>query len=211
MRLTFCATVVSFCLAPAALADDTAAANEAFAEIAAKLAAPEVLRGNFEQTREIAMLSKPLESSGRFLLSDMGLYWQQDRPVASVMIADADRLLQSVGDGALRSIDVAKNPVVLSFSQSFLSIFSGGEEGLRENFDVEFKPAGDESGTWEIILTPTRFPMSEAVESIILTGREYIETLTVINRTSDKTVIHFSELQTNPDHLTEHEIELYAR
>jgi len=207
----FCATAASFCLALAALADDTVATNETFAEIAAKLAAPQVLRGNFEQTREIAMLSRPLESSGRFLLSDMGLYWQQDSPVASVMIADSDRLLQSVGDGALQSIDVAKNPVVLSFSQSFLSIFSGGEAGLRENFGVEFTPASDKSGTWEIALTPTRFPMSEAVASIILTGREYIETLTVINRTSDTTVIHFSELQTNPDHLTEHEIELYAR
>jgi len=207
----FCAYATSFCLALAAMADDPGMADETFSDVAARLAAPDVLRGHFEQIREIEMLSKPLLSSGRFVLSDMGLYWQQDTPVASVMIADAERLLQSVGDGALQSLDVAKNPVVLSFSESFLSIFAGNEAGLRQNFDVAFTPAENESGDWEITLTPASFPMSEAVASIIITGREYIGVLTVISRTSDKTIIRFSELQTKPDQLTEHEIELYAR
>jgi hypothetical protein len=210
VRLILCASVASFCLAAAVLADDTHATEMTFSEIAARLAAPAVLRGKFQQTREIELLSKPLQSNGYFLLSGMGLYWHQEAPVASVMIADSERLLQRVGDGPLQSIDVEKNPVVLTFSQSFLSIFEGDEAELRKHFEVSFEP-GDQPDNWQISLTPVSFPMSEAIESIILNGREYIEELKVISRSSERTIISFSDLQTEPTELTEHEIELYAR
>ena len=200
----------SLCVASATAADEPAATEMTLAEVAAQLAAPTVLRGRFEQTREVRMLSKPLHSSGHFLLSDLGLYWQQERPVASVMIADSERLLQSVGDGPLQSIDVARNPVVLTFSESFLSIFEGDEARLREHFEVSFQP-GEEPGRWQISLQPVDYPLAEAIESISIDGREYIETLTVTSRSSEITTISFSDLQTEPGELTEHEIQLYAR
>ena len=99
---------------------------------------------------------------------------------------------------------------MLTFSQSFLSIFEGDEQKLREQFAVAFEPgAGD--GRWRISLTPARYPMSEAIESINIAGREYIETLIVTSRSSEITTIRFSDLQTEPGELTEHEIQLYAR
>lgn len=205
-----CAAAAALCLAMGAVAAQTAAPAVTLADVAAQLAAPEVLRGSFEQTRELRMLSRPLHSSGRFLLSDRGLYWRQETPVASVMVADAERLRQSVGDGPLQDIDIEQNPVVLSFSRSFLSIFEGDEAGLREQFEVAFEPGGA-PGRWQIVLFPTSYPMSEAIESIRLGGREYIETLEVTSRTSETTTIRFSDLQTEPGELTEHEIELYAR
>jgi hypothetical protein len=190
------------------IAADAAEADAAFTEVAQRLAAPAVLRGNFTQSREIALLETPLQSSGSFLLSDVGLYWRQDKPLVSVMIADGDRLLQQVDDGPLQAIDVAKNPMVLTFSTSFLSIFNGSEADLRKHFAVEFTNGED---NWSIQLTPTTYPMSEAIETIILRGREYIEELTVTSRASEKTVIRFSDLQTEPDQLTDNEIELYAQ
>lgn len=180
----------------------------ALQDVVAQLAAPAVLRGRFTQTRKIQLISRPLESSGRFILSDMGLYWQQEQPLASVLIADGDRLLQQVDDGPLESVDVARNPMVLTFSKSFLSIFAGNETELRSNFDIAFV---DEAGSWEIRLSPISYPMVEAIDTIILRGREYIEELIVVSRSSDETTIGFSDLQTVPDQLTEHEIELYAR
>jgi hypothetical protein len=190
------------------LSQDIVADDVTFADIAAQLAAPTVLRGNFTQSRKIALLEQPLQSSGNFLLSDMGLYWRQDKPLASVMIADGERLLQQVDGGSLQSIDVAKNPMVLTFSTSFLSIFNGSEAELRSHFTVEFLDGED---SWSIQLTPTEYPMSEAIETINLRGREYIEELTVISRSSEKTMIRFSDLQTEPDKLTDDEIELYAQ
>ena len=210
MRLILSASLASVCLAMAAPAADTDVPDITFAEVASRLAAPAVLRGRFEQTREVEILSKPLKSSGHFILSGIGLYWHQETPLASVMIADAERLLQSVGDGPLQSIDVEKNPVVLTFSQSFLSIFKGDEAELRQHFEVAFEP-GAQPDHWKIALTPISYPMSEAIESIVLNGKEYIDQLKVTSRSSELTIISFSDLKTEPGELTEHEIELYAR
>jgi len=205
MRLIFAAALL---FALPAVATDGIETIAAFTKVAERLAAPTVLRGNFTQSRKIALLERPLQSSGSFLLSDLGLYWRQDKPLASVMIADGERLLQQVDGGPLQAIDVAKNPMVMTFSTSFLSIFNGSEAELRSHFAVEFLDGED---SWSMQLTPTEYPMSEAIETINLRGREYIEELTVISRSSEKTTIRFSDLQTEPDQLTENEIELYAQ
>jgi len=208
MRIAVSSVLLCVLLTISAFAEDGTDGGKAFQEIAGRLAAPAVLRGNFTQARTIALISRPLESSGSFILSDMGLYWQQDKPLRSIMIADGERLVQQFEDGPLQGIDTAQNPMVLTFSSSFLNIFRGSEAELRSNFEIAVKREGD---LWTIGLAPTTYPMSEAIDSIILRGRAYIEELTVINRSSDKTMIRFSDLRTEPDQLTENEIELYAR
>ncbi|MDH3428619.1 MAG: outer membrane lipoprotein carrier protein LolA [Gammaproteobacteria bacterium] len=208
MRLTLKTVFVILVLLSTRAGAAQETTGEALQDVVARLAAPDVLRGRFTQTRKIQLISRPLESSGRFILSDMGLYWQQEQPLASVLIADGERLLQQVDDGPLESVDVAKNPMVLTFSKSFLSIFEGNESELRSNFDVALVSAAD---GWEIRLTPVTYPMAEAINAIILRGRDYIEELNVTSRSLDETTIVFSDLQTLPDQLTEHEIELYAR
>ncbi|MDH3265494.1 MAG: outer membrane lipoprotein carrier protein LolA [Gammaproteobacteria bacterium] len=195
-------------LACTAVAEEMPASQMTFAEVAAQLAAPAVLRGNFTQRREIAILQKPLLSSGYFILSDKGLYWRQDHPIAALMIADNERLMQQIADGPLQDINTAENPVVLSFSKSFLSIFRGSETELRENFDLEFVT---DVSDWTIHLTPISYPMSAAIESIVLQGRQHIETITVQSRSSEKTTIRFADLLTEPDRLSDNELELYAR
>jgi len=191
-----------------ASADDATEGSASLEEVTARLAAPAVLRGNFAQSRKIASLHVVAKSSGRFILSDKGLYWQQNKPMAAIMIADGKRLQQQIGDGPMQTSDTAMNPVMLSFSNSFLSIFTGSEADLRSNFDVAFT---DGSESWTIHLTPSTYPMSEAISSIILRGHEYIETITVISRSSDESTISFTDLQTEPDQLTDNELELYAR
>jgi hypothetical protein len=179
-----------------------------FESVVAGLAEAGVVRGNFTQTRKIELLSRPLESSGNFILSDLGLYWQQTQPFTSVLIADGERLVQRLEDGPATSVDVADNPMVLSFSRIFLSIFEGSEEELRSNFEISFASGGDD---WAMSLKPMTYPLSEAIETINLQGREYIDGIAIINRSSDEMTIRFSDVQTLPNQLTEHEIELYAR
>jgi hypothetical protein len=179
-----------------------------FESVVAGLAEAGVVRGNFTQTRKIELLSRPLESSGNFILSDLGLYWQQTQPFTSVLIADGERLLQRLEDGPATSVGVADNPMVVPFSRIFLSIFEGSEEELRSNFEISFASDGDD---WAMSLKPVTYPLSEAIETINLQGREYIDGIAIINRASDEMTIRFSDVQTLPNQLTEHEIELYAR
>jgi hypothetical protein len=205
MRLIIAAAIL---VAVPVTAEDAAGTGAEFTEVAARLAAPAVLRGNYAQSRTVAALESVLKSSGSFVLSGRGLYWQQDKPLPLVMIADGERLLLQVDDGPMQAVDVKKNPLVLSFSASFLSIFEASEAELRSHFDVEFSAGEDD---WSIQLTPTSYPLSEAIETINLRGREYIEELITISRSSEKTTILFSDLQTEPDQLTDDEIELYAQ
>jgi len=179
-----------------------------FEGVVARLAEAGVVRGDFTQQRKIELLSRPLESSGNFILSELGLYWHQTQPFSSILIADGERLVQRLEDGPTTSIDAAENPMVLPFSRIFLSIFEGSEEQLREHFEIAFAVDG---GDWEISLQPMTYPLSEAIETIILRGREYIQGINIINRSSDEMMIRFSDVQTLSQQLTEHEIELYAR
>jgi hypothetical protein len=179
-----------------------------FENVVARLAEAGVVRGNFTQLRKIEFLSRPLESSGNFILSESGLYWHQTQPFTSILIADGERLVQRLEDGPTTSMDAAGNAMVLTFSRIFLSIFEGSEEELRANFEIAFAA---EAGDWEISLKPTTYPLSEAIKTIILHGREYIQSINIINRSSDEMMIRFSDVQTLSQQLTEHEIELYAR
>lgn len=206
MRLSLAITIPGLMLAASVFAQD--ATDPTFESVVAQLAEYSVVRGNYSQTREIELLSRPLESSGFFVLSDLGLYWQQDRPFKSVLIADGERLVQRIDDGPVTDIDAAKHPMVLPFSRIFLSIFKGSEQQLREHFTISFDAL--DSG-WAIGLKPASYPLSEAIDTINLGGREYIESLTVISRSSDKMTITFTDHRTQPDYLTEHEIELYSR
>jgi hypothetical protein len=208
MRLVRNSVVCAVLLAVSAFAGDAVQVEETLQDVVARLAAHTVVRGKFRQSREIELLSEPLESSGSFLLSDRGLYWRQEQPLASVLIADGERMLQQVDDGPSQSLDVAEYPMVLPFSRVFLSIFKGSEDELRQNFDIVFTV---EEQVWKIALTPISYPLSEAIDTILLRGREYIEELTVVSRSSDETMIQFFDLQALPDQLTEHEIKLYAR
>ena len=208
MRLIATSIVLSALLLLSAFAEDTGKTEQSLQQVVARLAVPAVLRGKFTQSRSIKEISRPLVSNGSFVLSDKGLYWKQEKPIIRMMIADGERLIDQIGDGPLQIIDAEKQPLVLPFSRIFLSIFRGNEAELRSNFDIEYRNQGD---GWEIELAPTSYPMSEAIDTINLGGREYIEELTVTTRSSEQTMIKFSDLRTDPNQLTEYEIELYAR
>jgi len=208
MRLVRNSVVFAVLLAVSAFAGDAVQTEETLQDVVARLATHTVVRGKFRQFREIELLSEPLESSGSFLLSDLGLYWRQEQPLTSVLIADGERMVQQVDDGPSQSLDVAAYPMVLPFSRVFLSIFKGSEDELRQNFDIVFTA---EEQIWKIALTPISYPLSEAIDTILLRGREYIEELTVISRSSDETIIKFFDFQAFPEQLPEHEVQLYAR
>jgi len=177
-------------------------------DVAARLSEPQVLRGRFSQTRDIALLSRPLESSGIFILSAKGLYWEQQQPFSSVLIADGERLAQRLADGPLITMDSSRQPMVLSFSKIFLNMFRGEHADLEQHFSIRFQA---EANTWHIDLSPTSFPLSEGINNIQLSGRDHIDLITVNGSDiSDTMTIRFSALQTDPPALTEHETELYA-
>jgi hypothetical protein len=175
--------------------------------VAERLSKPVVLRGNYTQTRQIAVLSRPLASSGRFLLSERGLQWQQEEPFDNVIVADGERVAERMADGPVKSTDGSRQPMVVAISRIFLDMFRGRHKDLDDNFAVRFE---QDNEAWEIGLTPTSSPLSAAIRQIILKGREHIDQISVFSGASDEMTIRFFDLQTLPEQLSDHEIELYA-
>ncbi len=175
--------------------------------VAERLSRHGVLRGRYSQTRQIAVLSRPLESSGRFLLSGRGLQWQQEKPFENVIVADGKRVAERMADGPVKSIDGSRQPMVVAISRIFLDMFRGAHSNLDDNFAIRFE---QDNEAWEIGLTPPSYPLSWAIRQIKLKGHEHIDQISVSSGESDEMSIRFFDLQTGPEQLTEHEIELYA-
>jgi hypothetical protein len=194
-------------LAASAAAGNADESGLTLERVAERLSKPGVLRGNYSQTRQIADLSRPLTSSGRFLLSESGLQWQQEKPFDNVIVADGKRVAERIADGPVKSVDSSRQPVVVAISKIFLNMFRGQHADLEDNFTVRFE---QDNETWQIGLTPTRSPLSKAIRQITLKGRERIDQISVSSGVSDEMIIRFFDLQTSPEQLTEHEIELYA-
>jgi outer membrane lipoprotein-sorting protein len=191
-----------------ALAGAAASAQDAtFEQVIERLSSTRTVRGEFSQSREIRALTRRLFSSGRFIVSDLGLYWQQTAPFASVLIADGERLVQAVADQPRETLRAADQPVALAISEVLLGIFRGHRADLEELFDARFEPAGEH---WTLKLTPRGAPLSEVVRSIDVEGSRYIDSVTVRGRAADELTITFTGVSTEPDELSPAERQLYA-
>ncbi|MGF1688564.1 outer membrane lipoprotein carrier protein LolA [Photobacterium japonica] len=169
------------------------------ADLQQQLAAQTVVRGDFTQTRHMAMFSAPLQSSGHFLLAqDHGLLWQQTVPFPVSLVLTQDKLSQQFGDSPAQVIAAKDNPMVFYFSHLFLSLFKGDTQQLTEQFTVSLtQPASPESGEsagaqWALTLTPTAAPLNAVFQHIRLSGGQFIDQLVLTEKRGDVTEIQFS-------------------
>ncbi|WP_428096541.1 outer membrane lipoprotein carrier protein LolA [Candidatus Rariloculus sp.] len=177
-----------------------------FEAVSRRLSAIETLRAQFTQTRQIPALSQPLHSRGRLIISGLGLYWEQSEPFKTVLIANADGLAQKIADQPVVSVSVAEQPMAVSISEVFLSIFRGDRRALDEYFDVDFDSNGE---AWTIRLVPRTFPLTEAVASIVVEGTVFLDRLSVQGVAEDLLTVEFSDQRSEPTALSREERELY--
>ena len=151
------------------------------------------LKGDFTQTRHIALLSAPLISSGNFVISKTtGLTWDQLKPFASSLQVTDTKLIQKMGDNPPTTITKEQQPIVFSFTSIFLSIFKGDTAKVKQYFNIYFM--GD-TVHWEIALKPNSSPLNKAIASIELSGGEYIQTVSINEVKKNKMVIEFANIQ----------------
>ncbi len=157
------------------------------------LSATDNLKGDFTQTRHIALLSSPLISSGNFIISKASeLTWDQLKPFISSLKVTDTKLIQKMGDNPPTVITKEQQPIVFSFTSIFLSIFKGDTVKVKQYFDIYF--TGDTTH-WEIALKPNSSPLNKAIASIELSGGKYIQTVTINEVKKNTMVIEFSNIQ----------------
>lgn len=182
--------------------------NSTFDTVAERLSRVGTIRGSYVQTRTIPALTNPLNSSGRFIVSDLGLYWEQREPFRTVIIADDTQLSQAVADEPMVTIATDEQPIIVGIAEVFVGIFRARTETIDRYFDIDFESTED---AWSMTLTPKGFPLSEAIVDIVVDGRNLIERLTVQGSAGDRLTMELFELDLEPPTLSAEERALYAR
>ena len=173
------------------------------ASLQAQLQQSPIIRGDFTQSRTLAMFEQPLVSEGSFLLEKQhGLLWQQHTPFPVNLVLTQDKLRQTFANQPAQVINAKENPMAFYFSKIFLSVFHGDTEQLQSQFDLQFAP---QSEHWQLVLTPKEAPLNAVFKSIVLQGNQDIDSLVLEEVRGDKTEITFTNQTHQPESLTDAE------
>lgn len=173
-----------------------ARAGELIAEVNARLAKPEFLRGQFEQAKTITGFSRPLQSQGDFLLwREHGLLWQTRSPFAAQMVLTRTQLSQRAGAADLR-LDSSREPALMVANELFLALLAGDLGALSGRFGVTGELVG-KSG-WRIELTPREAALARHLKRIELHGDRYVRRVHFGEANGDQTQIRFSAHAESP-------------
>ncbi|MDW6001854.1 LolA family protein [Vibrio mangrovi] len=167
-----------------------------------QLAQHPLIRGHFDQKRIMALFEQPLLSSGQFTLSHSdGLIWQQDEPFPVHLVLTQNKLQQTFADQPPQLITAQDNPMAFYFSHIFLAVFHGDTDQLTRQFTLTLIPGA----RWTLTLTPKSAPLDQVFDSIILSGQQYIDTLSLHEVRGDVTEMMFTQQSTQPETLTDAE------
>lgn len=169
----------------------------------AQLQQSPIVRGDFTQSRTLAMFEQPLVSEGSFLLERQhGLLWQQNTPFPVNLVLTQDKLRQTFANQPAQIITAKENPMAFYFSKIFLSVFHGDTEQLQSQFDLQFSPQNEH---WQLVLKPKEAPLNAVFKSIVLQGNQDIDSLVLEEIRGDKTEIIFTNQTHQPENLTDAE------
>lgn len=141
----------------------------------------------FREVKELSLLSTPLVTEGTLYFAPPDrLARVTTAPSRSLLIIDGDRFVyrDEAGDD---TVDISSNPFAREFVDSFIVLFNGDLEALRERYDPTFQ--ADPSGRWTLVLRPKDRPLSGFVERITLEGaRRELRRIELVESDGDRTL-----------------------
>jgi hypothetical protein len=179
------AAVAPTAVAPTAVADPPPDGDPGpVAAIEARLVRGVPIGGAFTQRLEIAELSRPIVSEGRFYFSpDGAVAWYVDRPVETRAILAAGRASEtSAVDG----------PSDIAWLAGLVRAFVAGDfEALASSFSIE---ADDTRPQWRATLTPRAPPLDALVARVGLHGDAFVAGLAIDTAAGDRIAIDFQNV-----------------
>lgn len=157
------------------------------------------LAGNFEQTKTMPMLSRPLITRGVFLIDTQHqLFWLQKTPFSSKLCINRQYIAQQIAGGEVQKSTSMENPLMFNALSFITALMSGDITAIKTNFTPALE-VDDAANTWEIVLTPKNAPFDAIFSTINVTGRDDLMQSIQLNEIrGDVTGIVFSDLLLNP-------------
>lgn len=163
-----------------------------------RLAQPAVLRGTFEQRKQLKGFRNPLVSRGDFLLlRDRGVAWDTTEPFASSTLLTRERLLTRLPDGSQRVVlDAAASPGMAAVNSLLMALVAGDVDALATQFRIEEVLAPE--GGWMLRLQPKEAALARVFQRITLRGDRYVREVEIEEAAGDLTSLRFLTIVDQP-------------
>lgn len=160
-------------------------------DLVIQLQKPNNLQGDFTQQRFLKAMSKPITSTGQFVLvKNQGLLWQMQKPFASQLRVKKEGISQWNGSQWVNNQKLGQSEQI----NLFLGLLSGDISALSSQFDLAL--LGD-TKNWTLTLTPNSLLMKQIFTYIVIGGDEVVKQIELNETQGDRTLIRFEKIQQN--------------
>jgi hypothetical protein len=152
---------------------------------------PDVLRGNFEQTKTLAGFKKPLVSKGTFVIDRArGVQWITTAPFASTLVVTRERLTTWDEGGRKQQLDTKREPGLRAVNDLIMGMLSGDLKVLATRFDT--KGVMKSAQSWSLSLTPKDAGLAGFIKAIDIDGGRHVDQVRMVESSGDLSVIRFT-------------------
>ncbi len=137
-------------------------------KICESLAARPNSKGDFTQIKTIKTNKRSLKSTGKFIISTYGIYWNTEKPFPTSLILTKNSMVLISANGTKSVMSGNDDQIFSNISNTLSSVFSGNVNALKENFECSFSDDG--KGSWKIFLTPKDSTIASVMNSLELSG-----------------------------------------
>ncbi len=180
-------------------------ATDLAASVKERLTQPAVLRGYFEQNKQVIGFKKPLISRGDFIVArDKGVLWRTKTPFAGTLRLSRDEIVAKQDDGEVAfRLSASKEPSVRMINGLLFSLLNGDVSSLGELFKIEGSVNGK---SWQLLLTPKQAALGKIMRKIALSGDQFVRQIDLDEASGDQTTIRFTAQNTEPAKLSSDEM-----
>jgi hypothetical protein len=172
-----------------ALSSLGATAADLVSSIHAQLAQPALLRGQFEQSKQVSGFKKTLRSSGDFLVArNRGVLWNTRTPFSSQLRLTRNEIIATQDGQVAFRLSASKEPSVRLINSLMFSLLSGEVGELQKQFRLA---GSSNAGGWKLQLTPLQPGLAKVMSQISLSGDKYVRSIDILEASGDKTHIRF--------------------
>lgn len=167
----------------------------------------QVLRGAFEQQRQLAGFETPLVSNGSFIVAgDRGVVWRTEAPFRFDLVITPSGVIQIVPGDPPIDVMPAQAGAARLFSM-FTDIFrSDPLDQASQTFDVQ--QTSEPGALWSRKLIPISEQLAAQIEAIMVSGADFVDRVEIRRTSGDRDTLTFSNQSLSDDPLSETEREL---
>ncbi|OYV39515.1 MAG: hypothetical protein B7Z83_02395 [Thiomonas sp. 20-64-5] len=188
-QFILCALIASSALLVPAL---SLAADWTLDTLMQTLASHPANRASFVETKTLAMLDAPIESSGelRFAAPDF-LEMRTIKPKPQTLMLQGNQITAEI-DGRSHQFDLRDHPDVAVLINSIRATLNGDRKALQRDYTTSLK---GNASNWKLTLTPLDAKARARVNSIQIGGSEgRVQTIAVQQADGDRSLMTIHEL-----------------